>query len=106
MSLILMRMGLIPGSTDWADNRGHPLAEMETAGGRDLANIGVSHGDQPRVFDAEFVADHARVALHADCRARQVRVHPPGPSGQRPRSDARRQASSNSSLRPIAAAAR
>jgi uncharacterized protein YjiS (DUF1127 family) len=36
------------------------LAEMHSMSDRELADIGLNRGDVPRVFDAEFVADHAR----------------------------------------------
>lgn len=36
------------------------LAEMGSMSDRELADIGLSRGDLPRVFDAEFVAEHAR----------------------------------------------
>jgi uncharacterized protein YjiS (DUF1127 family) len=36
------------------------LTQMETMSDRELADIGLSRGDLPRVFDADFAADHAR----------------------------------------------
>ena len=43
----------------WATKQA-TLAEMETMSDRELSDIGLSRGDLPRVFDADFVADHAR----------------------------------------------
>jgi uncharacterized protein YjiS (DUF1127 family) len=36
------------------------LSEMDMMSERELADIGLNRGDLPRVFDPEFVADHAR----------------------------------------------
>ncbi len=36
------------------------LREMEMMTDRELADIGLSRGDLPRVFDPAFAADHAR----------------------------------------------
>ncbi len=36
------------------------LAEMATMSDRELSDIGLSRGDLPRVFDADFIADHTR----------------------------------------------
>jgi uncharacterized protein YjiS (DUF1127 family) len=36
------------------------LSELGLMSDRELADIGLSRGDLPRVFDAEFVADHVR----------------------------------------------
>lgn len=36
------------------------LTEMGAMSDRELADIGLTRGDLPRVFDAEFVADHNR----------------------------------------------
>ena len=36
------------------------LSEMDTMSDRELADIGLTRGDVPRVFDADFVSDHAR----------------------------------------------
>jgi len=47
------------GIKSWA-NRQSTLAEMETMSDRELSDIGLSRGDLPRVFDANFVDDHAR----------------------------------------------
>jgi uncharacterized protein YjiS (DUF1127 family) len=43
----------------WA-NRQTTMAEMGSMSDRELADIGLNRGDLPRVFDADFVADHAR----------------------------------------------
>jgi len=42
----------------WAD-REATLAEMSLMSDRELADIGLSRGELCRVFDADFVADHA-----------------------------------------------
>jgi len=36
------------------------MSELGAMSDRELADIGLSRGDLPRVFDAEFVADHVR----------------------------------------------
>ncbi len=36
------------------------LSEMSMMSDRELADIGLGRGDVPRVFDADFAADHAR----------------------------------------------
>jgi uncharacterized protein YjiS (DUF1127 family) len=36
------------------------LSEMSLMSDRELADIGLSRGDVPRVFDADFAADHVR----------------------------------------------
>ncbi len=43
----------------WLD-RQITMGEMGSMSDRELADIGLNRGDLPRVFDAEFVADHAR----------------------------------------------
>ncbi len=47
------------GMKNWVSKHG-TLAEMEKMSDRELADIGLSRGDLPRVFDADFAADHAR----------------------------------------------
>jgi uncharacterized protein YjiS (DUF1127 family) len=47
------------GVKDWMSKQG-TLAEMEKMSDRELADIGLSRGDLPRVFDVDFAADHAR----------------------------------------------
>jgi uncharacterized protein YjiS (DUF1127 family) len=47
------------GVKAWA-NKQDTLAEMETMSDRELSDIGLSRGDLPRVFDTDFVVDHAR----------------------------------------------
>jgi uncharacterized protein YjiS (DUF1127 family) len=47
------------GVKNWATRQG-TLAEMHTMSDRELADIGLSRSDVPRVFDADFAADHAR----------------------------------------------
>ncbi len=42
----------------WA-SREATLAELALMSDRELADIGLSRGDLPRVFDPAFVADHA-----------------------------------------------
>jgi len=46
------------GVRNWAARRA-TLAEMGMMSDRELADIGLTRGDVPRVFDADFVADHA-----------------------------------------------
>ena len=46
------------GFRAWAARQG-TLSEMGMMSDRELADIGLSRSDVPRVFDAEFVADHA-----------------------------------------------
>jgi uncharacterized protein YjiS (DUF1127 family) len=36
------------------------LSEMSLMSDRELADIGLTRGDLPRVFDADFAADHVR----------------------------------------------
>lgn len=43
----------------WA-SRQVTLTEMGGMSDRELADIGLNRGDLPRVFDEDFVADHAR----------------------------------------------
>ena len=50
---------LMAGVRNWA-GRQVTMAEMGSMSDRELADIGLNRGDLPRVFDADFVADHAR----------------------------------------------
>ncbi len=50
---------LVAGVRSWA-GRQVTLAEMDSMSDRELADIGLTRSDLPRVFDAGFVADHAR----------------------------------------------
>jgi uncharacterized protein YjiS (DUF1127 family) len=47
------------GVKNWV-SRHRTLERMEMMSDRELADIGLTRGDLPRVFDADFVADHAR----------------------------------------------
>ena len=44
---------------NWADRQA-TLSEMGMMSDRELSDIGLTRADVPRVFDADFVADHAR----------------------------------------------
>ncbi len=46
------------GVRAWAERQG-TLSEMGMMSDRELADIGLSRADVPRVFDADFAADHA-----------------------------------------------
>lgn len=50
---------VVAGVRDWA-SRQATLSEMDSMSDRELADIGLNRGDLPRVFDADFVTDHAR----------------------------------------------
>ncbi|HTC08009.1 MAG TPA: DUF1127 domain-containing protein [Acetobacteraceae bacterium] len=50
---------LVAGVRSWA-GRQVTLAEMDSMSDRELADIGLTRSDLPRVFDADFVADHTR----------------------------------------------
>lgn len=50
---------LAQGIRTWAARQA-TLSEMGMMSDRDLADIGLTRTDVPRVFDADFVADHAR----------------------------------------------
>jgi len=47
------------GVKNWADRQA-TLSEMGMMSDRELSDIGLTRADVPRVFDADFVADHAR----------------------------------------------
>lgn len=49
----------LAGVRGWV-GRQTTLAEMDGMSDRELADIGLTRVDLPRVFDADFVADHAR----------------------------------------------
>ena len=50
---------LVGEVTGWV-RRQATFAEMEGMSDRELADIGLTRGDVPRVFDPAFVVDHAR----------------------------------------------
>ena len=50
---------LVSKVTAWASKQ-VTLAEMDSMSDRELADIGLNRADVPRVFENEFVADHAR----------------------------------------------
>jgi uncharacterized protein YjiS (DUF1127 family) len=50
---------LAQGIRNWADHQA-TLSEMGLMSDRELADIGLSRADVPRVFDPSFVTDHAR----------------------------------------------
>jgi uncharacterized protein YjiS (DUF1127 family) len=61
---LLRRIGdglasLAQGVRDWTDRQA-TLSEMGMMSDRELADIGLSRGDVPRVFDADFLADHVK----------------------------------------------
>ena len=61
---LLRRIGdglasLVQGVKTWS-SRHATLSEMEQMSDRELADIGLTRVDVPRVFDPEFVSDHAR----------------------------------------------
>jgi len=47
------------GIRNWAD-RQSTLTEMGLMSDRELSDIGLSRADVPRVFNPDFIADHAR----------------------------------------------
>jgi uncharacterized protein YjiS (DUF1127 family) len=57
IGLFLHRM--VAAVADWR-RRQVVIHEMEMLTDRDLADIGLSRSDLPRVFDADFAADHSR----------------------------------------------
>jgi uncharacterized protein YjiS (DUF1127 family) len=50
---------VVAGVRGWS-SRQVTLAEMDSMSDRELADIGLTRSDLPRVFDADFVADHTR----------------------------------------------
>jgi uncharacterized protein YjiS (DUF1127 family) len=50
---------LAQGIRNWTDRQA-TLSEMGMMSDRELADIGLSRADVPRVFDADFAADHTR----------------------------------------------
>jgi uncharacterized protein YjiS (DUF1127 family) len=50
---------LVQGLKNWAAKQ-VTFSEMDMMTDRELSDIGLNRGDVPRVFDAEFAADHSR----------------------------------------------
>jgi uncharacterized protein YjiS (DUF1127 family) len=50
---------LVTAVRNWFEKHA-TLAEMQRMSDRELADIGLTRGDLPRIFDAAFAADHAR----------------------------------------------
>ncbi len=50
---------LLRAVTTWFEKQG-TLAEMQQMSDRELADIGLTRSDLPRIFDSAFAADHAR----------------------------------------------